>query len=137
MIQKSLQQLNEEAKSSGQSKKLSSNLEEILKEMEEVVADIRSNNVDDELLQKQEHILSKLLDAQRSINERDYEKERESFAGQNFQRETPPELMLSTEEGLQKLRDELLNSSKEGYKKDYEELIRKYFEALQKEQLKN
>lgn len=137
MIRKSLQQLNEEAKSSGQSKKLSSNLEEILKEMEEVVADIRSNNVDDELLQKQEHILSKLLDAQRSINERDYEKERESFAGQNFQRETPPELMLSTEEGLQKLRDELLNSSKEGYKKDYEELIRKYFEALQKEQIKN
>jgi len=137
MIQKSLAQLNEEAKSSGQSKKLSSNLDEILNEMKEVVANIKSNNVNDELLQKQEHILSKLLDAQRSINERDYEKERESFAGKNLQRETPPELMLSTEEGLQKLRDELLNSSKEGYKKDYEDLIRKYFEALQKEQIKN
>lgn len=137
MIQKSLAQLNEEAKSAGQSKKLSSNLEEILNEMQEVVADIKSNNVDDELMQKQEHILSKLIDAQRSINERDYEKERESFAGKNTQRETPPELMLSTDEGLQKLRDELLNTSKEGYKKDYEDLIRKYFEALQKEEIKN
>lgn len=137
MIQKSLSQLNEEAKSSGQSKRISSNLEQILKEMEEVVTGMKSNNVDDGLLQKQERILSKLLDAQRSINERDYEKERESFAGKNFQRETPPELLLTTDEGLQKLRDELLNASKEGYKKDYEELIKKYFEALQKEQTQN
>lgn len=137
MIQKSLTQLNEEAKSTGQSKRISSNLEQILKEMEEVVTGMKSNNIDDGLLQKQERILSKLLDAQRSINERDYEKERESFAGKNFQRETPPELLLSTDEGLQKLRDELLNASKEGYKKDYEELIRKYFEALQKEQTQN
>ncbi|WKZ69654.1 MAG: hypothetical protein QY331_00125 [Melioribacteraceae bacterium] len=137
MIQKSLAQLNEEAKSTGQSKKLGSNLEQILKEMEEVVADMQSNDVDDDLLQKQERILSKLLDAQRSINERDFEKERESFTGKNFQRETPPELMLTTEEGLKKLRDELLNASKEGYKKDYEELIRKYFEALQKEKIRD
>jgi len=137
MIQKSLSQLNEEAKSSGQSKRISSNLEQILKEMEEVVTGMKSSSVDDALLKKQERILSKLLDAQRSINERDYEKERESFAGKNFQRETPPELLLTTDEGLQKLRDELLNASKEGYKKDYEELIRKYFEALQKEQTQN
>ena len=137
MIQKSLAQLNEEAKSTGQSKKLSANLEEILREMEEVVTNMQTERVDDDLVQKQEHILSKLLDAQRSINERDYEKERESFAGEDFRRETPPDLMLSTEEGLQKLRDELLNASKEGYKKDYEDLIRRYFEALQKEQSKN
>ena len=136
MIQKSLAELNEEAKSTGQSKKLSTNLDQILNEMKEVIADMQTNDVSDELLQKQERILSKLIDAQRSINERDYEKNRESFAGKNFQRETPPDLMLTTEEGLQKLRDELLNSSKEGYKKDYEDLIRKYFEALQKEQIK-
>lgn len=134
MIQKSLEELNKEAKSAGQSKKLSSNLDKILEDMQEVVTNMKSNNLDDDLVQKQERILSKMLDAQRSINERDFEERRESLAGEQIQRESPPELMLSTEEGRNKLRDELLNSSSEGYNRDYQELIRKYFEALQKQQ---
>ena len=133
MIRKSLEQLNKEAKSAGESKKLGANLDKILEDMREVVSDMQNSKVNDNLVQKQERILSKLLDAQRSMNERDFEKNRESFTGKNVERESPPDLMLSTEEGRNKLRDELLNSVKEGYNKDYQELIKKYFEALEKE----
>ncbi len=137
MIRKSLQELNKEAKESGQSRKLATNLEKVLAEMQEVVTGMRTEKLNDDLVQSQERILSKLLDAQRSINERDFEKQRESQVGQAFDRESPPEIIFATEEGKDQLRDELMKAIREGYAKDYEELIRKYYEALQKKQLEN
>jgi len=137
LIRKSLEQLQNEAKQSGQSKKIPSNLENILKHMQEVVSDMHTERLDDDLIQKQERILSRLLDAQRSINERDYEKERESFTGENVSRKSPTELNLSSERGKDLIKDELNKAGREGYSKDYENLIRKYFEALQGEKIKN
>ena len=136
-ISKSLAQLNQEAKQSGESKKIPANLEDIMNQMQEVITDMNSEKLDDNLIQKQERILSKLLDAQKSINERDFEKQRESNAGKNIVGKAPSELNLSTEEGKDKLRDELNKAAQEGYTKDYEELIRKYYDALQKEKIKN
>lgn len=133
ILRKSLEQLNRESQETGQSKRLATNLEKILEEMSEVVSNLQSQKLDDDLIKKQEMILSKLLDAQRSINERDFENERRSNTGRNVERNSPPDLILSTEEGRTKLRDELLKAIREGYKKDYEELIRKYFEALERE----
>ncbi|OGU58548.1 MAG: hypothetical protein A2315_16730 [Ignavibacteria bacterium RIFOXYB2_FULL_35_12] len=137
LIRKSLEQLQNEAKQTGQSKKMPANLENILKQMQEVVSDMQTERLNDELVQKQERILSRLLDAQRSINERDYEKERESFTGENMNRKSPAELNLSSERGKDLIKDELNKAGREGYSKDYENLIRKYFEALQSEKIKN
>jgi len=134
LIQKSLQQLDRESKQSGESKKLAGNLEKIIDEMQEVIQKMNSRSIDDNLILKQERILSRLLDAQRSMNERDYEDNRESQSGTNISRQSPGEIDLSTQEARDKLRDELIRALKEGYKKDYENLIRKYFEALEKEQ---
>ncbi len=135
VIQKSLDQLNKEAKESGQSRKLATNLEKILKDMQEVVSGLRTEKLDDDIVQAQERILTKMLDAQRSINERDFEKDRESVAGKLFNRESPPEIIFSTDEGKDKLRDELMKAIREGYSKDYEELIKKYYEALQSKKI--
>ena len=137
LIQKSLEQLNNEAKISGQSQKLPADLDNIMKRMQEVVTDLKGEKLDDELIQKQEQILSKLLDAQKSINERDYEKERESSSGETVLRDSPGEFNLSSKSSLDKLRDELNKAVKEGYSRDYEDLIRKYFELLQNENYKN
>jgi hypothetical protein len=137
LIRKSLEQMNKEARETGQSKKIPADLENIMKQMQEVITDMKTERLDDQLLQKQERILSKLLDAQRSINERDYERERESFTGQNVVRQSPADLNLNSERGRDKIKDELNKAVKEGYTKDYEELIRKYYEALQKESKQN
>ena len=96
---------------------------------------MQGQKLDDELLQKQENILSKLLDAQRSINERDYEKERESRTGETVRRNLPPELNLSSPNDMNKIRDELNKAVKEGYSRDYEDLIRNYYEIIQNENL--
>jgi hypothetical protein len=137
LIRKSLDQLNKEAKEQGKSKSLSSNLNDVLKQMQEVVKDMNSERLDDNLVQKQERILSKLLDAQRSINERDFEKNRESNTGQNIVRESPQDLNLSNDKNIDKIKDELNKAVREGFSRDYENLIRKYYEALQKEEIVN
>jgi hypothetical protein len=137
LIQKSLEQLNQEAKVSGQSTKLPADLDDILKKMREVVTDMQGEKLNDDLVQKQENILSKLLDAQKSLNERDYEKERESKSGDNVARNIPAELELNSPGSLNKIRDELNKAVKEGYSRDYEELIRKYYEILQSEAIEN
>ncbi len=137
LIRKSLDQLNQEAKQQGKSKSISSNLDDVLKQMQEVVKDMNTEKLDDNLVQKQERILSKLLDAQRSINERDFEKNRESNTGQDIVRESPQDLNLSNNKDIEKLKDELNKAVREGFSQDYENLIRKYYEALQKEKIAN
>ncbi len=131
MIRKSLEQLNKESKERGDSKTLTSDLEKILEEMREVITNMNTHKVDDDLINSQNKILSKLLDAQRSINERDFEKNRESKSSKNFSRKSPDELKLEIESS--NLKDELMKIINEGYSKDYEELIKKYYELLEEE----
>jgi Skp family chaperone for outer membrane proteins len=137
MIQKSLEELNKEAKQSGESKKIPADLENIVNQMSEVITNMNSEKLNDELVQKQEKILSKLLDAQRSLNERDFEKERKSDSGKFTSMNSPAELNLSNQKGKEKIKDALNRAVQEGYNKDYENLIRKYYEALEKEKISN
>jgi Domain of unknown function (DUF4175) len=133
LIRKSVEQLNKEAKESGEASKIPADLEHVAQQMHEVISGMNTEKLDDNLIQKQERILSKLLDAQRSINERDYEKNRESNTGKEIARKSPQDLNLSSDQGKNQIKDELNRAVQEGYTKDYEELIRNYYEALQKE----
>jgi hypothetical protein len=133
LIKKSLEELNKEARRTGESKRIPANLENIVKQMEEVISDMNTQRLDDQLIQKQERILSRLLDASRSLNERDFEKKRESNTGENIVRESPSDLNLNSSRGKDRIKDELNRAVNEGYKKDYENLIKRYFEELQKE----
>jgi predicted acetyltransferase len=100
--------------------------------MKEVVNNLQQNNVNPETIKKQERILSRLLDASKSMRERDYEKKRKAETGTQITRKSPDEIDLNSLEGKDRLREELLKALEEGYSKDYQELIRKYFEELEK-----
>lgn len=131
-VRKSLEQLNKEAQASAEQKKVLGDLDKIAGDMKEVVQNLEQNNVNPETLRKQERILSRLLDASKSMNERDFEKKRKSQTGTEIARRGPNDLDPSTLEGKNKLMEDLLKSLEHGYSKDYQELIRKYFEELQK-----
>ena len=137
LIRKSLEELNKEAKQSGEASKIPADLDHVARQMQEVVSGMNTEKLDDNLIQKQERILSKLLDAQKSINERDFEKNRESNSGKEIVRKSPADLNFSSDNGKNQITDELNRAVQEGYTKDYEELIRKYYEALQKEDSNN
>jgi hypothetical protein len=98
-----------------------------------VQTDLSQGNVNPETVQKQERILSRLLESTRSMRERDYEKKRTASAGRNTQRSSPADLDLTTKEGKDRLRNEMRKVLEGAYSKDYEELIRKYYERLEKE----
>lgn len=131
-VRKSIEQLAKEAASMGELSKLLGDLNKITQDMYEVQTDMEQGNVNPETLRKQDRILSRLLDSQRSMRERDYEKRRRAETGQTITRSSPRELDLSTQEGRSKLREELLRTLEQRYSKDYEELIRRYFETLEK-----
>lgn len=133
-LQKSVEELSREAKSTGEFSKLLGDLDQVAKQMQEVQTDLTQNNVNPETIQKQDRILSRLLDASRSTRERDFEKRRKSETGKNIQRTSPSEIDLTTQEGKNRLRQEMLKVLEGKYSKDYQELIRKYFDELEKEE---
>jgi hypothetical protein len=131
-IKKSLDQLNEEAKRSAEGKRLLGDLDKIAGDMQEVVRDMQQSNVNPNTIQKQERILSRMLDASRSMRERDWEKKRRAETGRDLPRRSPAELDPNAFNPQQGLKYDLQKAVDEGYSRDYENLIRRYFEALQK-----
>ncbi len=132
MVRKSLEDLAREASRAGELSKLLGDLNRVAQDMREVQTDLAGGSVNPETLRKQDRILSRLLDAQRSMRERDFEKRRRAESGTTTARQSPPEIDLSTQEGRNRLQRDLLRALEEGYARDYQELIKKYFEALQR-----
>lgn len=130
-VQKSLKELSEEAKRSDEGRRLLGDLDRVAEEMQEVVRDMQQDNINPNTVQKQERILSRMLDASRSMRERDWEKRRRSRTGEDVARRSPGEIdpnLLDPRDGI---RSDLRRAVNEGYARDYENLIRKYFEALE------
>ena len=98
--------------------------------MQEVISQMHEKGISPETIQRQERILSRLLEAQRSINERDKDQSRESKPGDAMKHDAPRELDLNSDDARRALRDEMLRSSGGGYSKDYQALIRKYLEKI-------
>ena len=133
-VSKSLEQLNKELEEEKQKsgEKVLGDLDEIKKQMQEVIKDMQDQKVTDNTLEKQNKILSRLLDAQLSQREKDFEQKRESRPGVNYTRTSPPEVVLSGPKSFNALKEEFLKLQKEGYTEDYEELITKYLIELRK-----
>ena len=130
---KALQELEQERKKIVGDKKQLGDLNQIAQDMQEVMSDMQSGNITPETRQRQDRILSRLLDASRSMNDRDYEKSRESNSGQDVTRRSPGAIDLP-EQQRQSMRT-MMQQLRQGYSKDYENLIRQYFEALQRQRL--
>lgn len=133
-VRKSLEQLNKEAKEGSDRNRILGDLQKIADEMKEVVENLQQNNVNPNTIRQQQRILSRLLDAQTSMRERDYEQRRKSMAGTSPMRRSPSE--LKTDSGSDRLRYDLQKAAEEGYSRDYQDLIRKYYEALSRTETK-
>lgn len=132
-VQKSLEDLAREQKNANTgSKKTTDDLKKLSEEMQELVSDMRSKGISQQTIQRQEKILSRLLEAQRSVNERDKEETREANTGENVSRTTPGSLKLSEEDTRKAIREEMMRSGNGGFSKDYQILIRKYLEKIGK-----
>ncbi|HEY3876645.1 MAG TPA: DUF4175 family protein [Candidatus Kapabacteria bacterium] len=131
-MKKSLEQMaDEQRKSQTGLNKSADDLRKIAEDMQQSIGDMKSNGMKQETIQRQERILSRLLQAEHSVHERDRDQERESKPGEDVVRESPRQLDIQSPEAQKELHEEILNNKETGFTPDYNALVRKYFEKLE------
>lgn len=137
-IRKNLQQLNDEFKKQQEveGKKLLGNLDQVQKDMMEIITDLKDNNITPETRKRQEKILSRMLDFQLSVREKDFEQKRESRPGKDYDRTSPPEIVISRPNVINGINQDALKLQSESFNEDYEILIQKYLSKLNAENKK-
>ena len=116
---------DEEAK-----KSLLGRLDQAEKEMQQAEETIRQGNVDGDLEQKQTQILSRLLDAQRSVHRRDFDPQREARRGEDVAHPSPGALPRELFRENDRLRQDLLKADADRVPPRYRTLIEAYLRAL-------
>ncbi len=129
-LRKSLEQLRKEQRD--QQDQVLGRLQEIEREMEETVRELQQYQIDPALVERQQRILSRLLDASRSIRGQKREDRRRAAPGEDIANRPSPGDLPDDLTGFDRIqRDDILRGVGEGnYPREYEALIRAYFRAL-------
>jgi len=122
MLKRRLEQL---AKMYGNRGNVLGNLDAIAKDMEEVIQDLKQKRVDQKTLERENRILSRLLDASHALYQQDFGEKRKARTGQDIFR-IPIERKEEGRKGIPMPVD----PRQEGYTIEYQELIRRYFERM-------
>ncbi|NBB87222.1 MAG: chromosome partitioning protein ParA [Bacteroidetes bacterium] len=104
-------------------------LEDVANQMQRSIEEMEQRRFNRELPERQDQILTRLLEATRALNREGEKEERRGTTGEQFVRDSPED--LSPEQEADRLRQALLQALERGYASDYEQLIRRYFELLQ------
>ena len=133
-IQQALQEIRQRMGSRQQT--LLGDLDNIASEMEDVIHEMKNRRAGIRTLERQRRILSRLLDAQRSIRERGQSKERRARRGSGLAYQGPGSLPPNLGEADNPLRKRLRTALDAGFATEYQRLIRNYFESLMQDALK-
>ncbi len=119
-------QIAEESRGTGE---LMGSLDDIAGRMEEIAKELEEGRLDEDLLERQERIITRLLDSQRSMRERDFKQERRSTPAGDAP-PLAPEARRSTESEREALLRMIRRGMQEKGPAEYEDLIRRYYRAL-------
>jgi type I site-specific restriction endonuclease len=130
--QRSLKQLAEQMqKDLKDNKRILGRVDKMVEEMEEVIRDLEGGVLDEQTIRNEERIVSRLLDANRSVHSRDYEKKRLSVSAQDvFSNTAGGERAKPVS---RQLREEIRRAMLLKAPGEFEDLIRLYFRALAEE----
>ena len=108
-------------------------MEKILNDMEETINDFENQNITRETIERHQRILSRMLDNQKSLTQKDYSNKKESKTGQNFEYLGSHQLPENLGDKNLLLINAMESAMDEGYSVEYNKIIRNYFLNLQKE----
>ncbi|PKN74109.1 MAG: hypothetical protein CVU50_00620 [Candidatus Cloacimonetes bacterium HGW-Cloacimonetes-3] len=101
-------------------------IKQITEEMDSISRQLRNNQLSQDLLERQERIISKMLDAQRSINKREFsEKRKGETADQNAYKSAPNTIDYNSLR-----RNSLLDDNFKAYPSEYQKVIMQYLKSL-------
>ncbi len=108
-------------------------LGQLSEEMEKVVQDLLKKGISRKTVERQQRILSRMLDAQKSVREREYSKKRKAQKAKRYQAVDPGRLSPAENAYLKQLQEALRNSYREGYAPEYQRSIEAYIRKLIRE----
>jgi hypothetical protein len=126
-LQESMENLSKEMQNRSD---ILGDLDNLAKEMGEVVKNLEQLNVDRRTIDRQRQILSRMLDAQKSVREKEYSKKRLAEVGKEYRRRSPKDPTDAEDPRMKQLSLDLIRALQEGYNPDYEKLIEDYFRTL-------
>ncbi|MEO0142444.1 MAG: hypothetical protein ABIL70_00950 [candidate division WOR-3 bacterium] len=129
--QRELREAIEALKDSPGAGKYQELLEEISREMQDIEEALYQYKLDRKLIERQQLLISRLLDAEKSIRQEDWTKERKSRPGKDVIRPSPPP--LPQELGRDELNELIQRALREPYPQEYEIYIREYFRRILQE----
>jgi hypothetical protein len=125
-IRESLRELFEQMQGEGQTL---GRLEGTEEEMSKVVEDLKGRKLNQGVVDRQERILTRLLDYQKSLHRQDYTQKRRAETAEDMLRRSPPEL-TDLGETKDERKEEIKKALQESYPLQYEELVKAYFRRL-------
>ena len=128
-IRKSLEDLNREL---GGSRQILGRLDDIAREMKKVEEELSAGEVGQETTERQIKIYSRLLEASRSLQRKDFTEQRRASGVESHEFYLPPELPTWILDDQVSLEDRLRRYLSDDYPPQYEEQIKAYFKALLK-----
>jgi hypothetical protein len=127
-IRGELQKLNMEENKDGQNKL--GNLNAVQKQMEETENDIVNRMISDQTLNRQQDILTRLLESEKAERERDQDEQRKSDEAKNYEQRNPPEFEEYKRLKLKEM--ELLRTVPPALNSYYKKKVNDYFQAIEK-----
>jgi hypothetical protein len=105
-------------------------LGDVGEEMKKVIDDLRSGRLDQQTLDRQQKILSRLLDAPRAVEKRDFSRRRTSRPGVEVARSSPGALSPELLRARPSLAALLARGGRDPISPRYRALVEEYFQAL-------
>ena len=128
-IRKSLEQLMKEMRQSGNNSL--GNLSGMAKDMDEVIKDLQKNKFNRKTQDRQQRILSRMLDSQTSMTQRGEKDERKSSsAKENFVFEGPGGMPTNLGQRESLALQALNKAMNAGYSREHQSMIKRYFNFL-------
>jgi len=113
-----------------QGDKMMSELKRLAEEMEDSINDMRGGRTDKIVVKRQQNILSRMLQAEKAMEEREEDEKRKGEQVKESIYSNPPPVTL--DELKKRIMLQLQNGELTPYTKDYQKLIDMYFKELEK-----
>ncbi len=124
------QQLQDMDVGSDAKQQIMGDLQKIAEQMEQSAQELEGGRHSRDLIERQQQILTRLLNAQKSLRTQGKQEQRRGRQSEDeYDQRRPGELPQTNE--TDELRRDLIRALEMGYNSDYEELIKRYFELLQ------
>ncbi|MEL6637842.1 MAG: DUF4175 family protein [Bacteroidota bacterium] len=129
-MRKALREMQKEKQQQGQGGEGGQQLQEIIDQMNKVETDLVNKRLTNEMLKRQQEILTRLLEAEKADRQREYDNKRKAERASQQERKMPPSL----EEYIKKREAEieLYKTVSPALKPYYKFLVEEYFKSLKK-----